>query len=169
MMSRREFNSAGLGAFATFAAGDAVAGSQQPAASSAPAPLKSEFLMDIILDVAAPQNLGTRRIVPVTGGTFEGPKLKGTALGGGADWILVRPDGVSELNVRVTLRTDDDQLIYLTYRGLLFTPKGGEQYWRTTPIFETGAAKYDWLTKIIAVGVGKTVPGKAAYSIYQIL
>ncbi len=168
MISRREFNSAGLGAFATFAAGDAVAGSQQPAASSAPAPLKTEFLMDIILDVAAPQILGTRRIVPVTGGTFEGPKLKGTALPG-ADWILVRPDGVSELNVRVTLRTDDEQLIYLTYRGLLFTPKGGELYWRTTPIFETGAAKYDWLTKIIAVGVGKTVPGKAAYSIYHIL
>lgn len=168
MISRREFNSAGLGALATFAAADAVAGSQQPAASSAPAPLKSEFLMDIILDVAAPQILGTRRIVPVTGGTFEGPKLKGTALPG-ADWILVRPDGVSELNVRVTLRTDDEQLIYLTYRGLLFTPKGGEQYWRTTPIFETGAAKYDWLTKIIAVGVGKTVPGKAAYSIYHIL
>jgi hypothetical protein len=168
MISRREFNSAGLGAFATFAAGDAVASSQQPAASSAPAPLKSEFLMDIILDVAAPQILGTRRIVPVTGGTFEGPKLKGTALPG-ADWILVRPDGVSELNVRVTLRTDDEQLIYLTYRGLLFTPKGGEQYWRTTPIFETGSPKYEWLNKIIAVGVGKNVPGKAAYSIYHIL
>jgi hypothetical protein len=169
MISRRQFNNAGLGALATFAAGEAGASPQQPAAGSAPAPLKSEFLMDMILDVAAPQNLGTRRIVPVTGGTFEGPKLKGTALGGGADWILVRPDGVSELNVRVTLKTDDDQLIYVTYRGLLFTPKGGEQYWRTTPIFETGAAKYDWLTKIIAVGVGKNVPGKAAYSVYQIL
>ena len=146
-----------------------AAAAQPPAASSAPAPLKTEFLMDMILDVGAPQNLGTRRIVPVTGGTFEGPKLKGTALPGGADWILVRPDGVSELNVRVTLKTDDDQLIYITYRGLLFTPKGGEQYWRTTPIFETGSAKYDWLTKIIAVGVGKNVPGKAAYSIYQVL
>ena len=146
-----------------------AAAAQQPAASSAPAPLKTEFLMDMILDVGAPQSLGTRRIVPVTGGTFEGPKLKGTALPGGADWILVRPDGVSELNVRVTLKTDDDQLIYITYRGLLFTPKGGEQYWRTTPIFETGSAKYDWLTKIIAVGVGKNVPGKAAYSIYQVL
>jgi Protein of unknown function (DUF3237) len=168
MISRREFNS-GLGALATFAAGDAIAGPQQPAASSAPAPLKTEFLMDAVFDVAAPQTVGPRRIVPVTGGTFEGPKLKGTALGGGADWILVRPDGVSELSVRVTLRTDDEQLINLTYRGLLFTPKGGEQYWRTTPIFETGAPKYEWLNKIIAVGVGKNVPGKAAYSIYHIL
>jgi hypothetical protein len=125
--------------------------------------------MDMILDIGAPQVLGARRIVPVTGGTFAGPKLKGTALPGGADWMLARPDGVNELNVRVTLRTDDEQLIYVTYRGLLFTPKGGEQYWRTTPIFETASPKYDWLTKIIAVGVGKTVPGKAAYSVYQIL
>ena len=69
----------------------------------------------------------------------------------------------------VAFRTDDEQLIYVTYRGLLFTPKGGEQYWRTTPIFETGAAKYEWLNKIIAVGVGKTVPGKAAYSVYHVL
>jgi hypothetical protein len=169
MVSRREFNTAGLTAMAGLAAGDVAAAQQASAASSAPAPLKTEFLMDIILDVAAPQTVGARRIVPVTGGTFEGPKLKGTALGGGADWILVRPDGVSELSVRVTLRTDDEQLINLTYRGLLFTPKGGEQYWRTTPIFETGAAKYEWLNKIIAVGVGKNVPGKAAYSIYHIL
>jgi hypothetical protein len=152
-----------------FAAADALAGQQPPAAASAPAPLKSEFIMDMILDIGAPQVLGARRIVPVTGGTFAGPKLKGTALPGGADWMLARPDGVNELNVRVTLRTDDEQLIYVTYRGLLFTPKGGEQYWRTTPIFETASPKYDWLTKIIAVGVGKTVPGKAAYSVYQIL
>jgi hypothetical protein len=171
MISRREFTTAALGAVTMLTAAETAAASSQqaPAAASGPAPLKTEFLMDMILDVAAPQNLGARRIVPVTGGTFEGPKLKGTALGGGADWILVRPDGVNELNVRVTLRTDDEQLIYVTYRGLLFTPKGGEQYWRTTPIFETGAAKYEWLNKIIAVGVGKTVPGKAAYSIYHVL
>jgi hypothetical protein len=168
MVSRRELYTTVLAAVAALAANDATAGPQQPAASSAPAPLKTEFLMDAIFDVATPQTVGPRRIVPVTGGTFEGPKLKGTALPG-ADWILMRPDGVSELNVRVTLKTDDDQLIYITYRGLMFTPKGGELYWRTTPIFETGAAKYEWLNKIIAVGVGKTVPGKAAYSIYQVL
>ena len=169
MYSRRAFNTAGFAALAALAGSDATAAAQQPAASSAPAPLKTEFLMDVIFDVATPQSLGTRRIVPVTGGTFEGPKLKGTALGGGADWIQVRPDGVSELSVRATLKTDDEQLISMAYRGLLLTPKGGEQYWRTTPIFETGSAKYEWLNKIIAIGVGKTVPGKAAYSIYQVL
>ena len=170
MMSRREFSTATIAAVGTFAATREVSGAQQPAAAStAPAPLKSEFLMDVILDVGAPQNLGSRLIVPVTGGTFEGPKLKGTALPGGGDWIQVRPDGSSELSVRVTLKTDDEQLIYLTYRGVMYTPKGGELYWRTTPVFETGSAKYDWLTRIITVGVGRRVPNKAAYSIYQIL
>jgi hypothetical protein len=170
MYSRREFGGAALGAFGAMTMADAATAQQPAAASEAgPAALKSEFLMDVVLDVAAAQNLGARRIVPVTGGTFEGPKLKGTALPGGGDWIAVRPDGASELNVRVTLKTDDEQLIYLTYRGLIYTPKGGEMYWRTTPVFETGAAKYDWLTRIIAVGVGRRVPNKAAYSIYQIL
>jgi hypothetical protein len=164
MMSRREFSGAAFAALGTFTAADQAAA--QPAA---PAPLKSEFLMDMVLDIGAPQVLGTRRIVPVTGGTFEGPKLKGTALPGGADWILVRPDGASELNVRVTLRTDDEQLIYITYRGLLIAPKGGDMYWRTTPVFETASPKYDWLTRIIAVGIGRQVPNKAAYSVYQIL
>ncbi len=142
MMSRREFSSAAITALGTFTAADAVTSAQQPAPSDpSPAPLKTEFLMDIVLDVAAPQSLGTRRIVPVTGGTFEGPKLKGTALGGGGDWILVRPDGASELNVRVTLKTDDDQLIYLTYRGLLYTPKGGEQVLADDPGFRNRFAE----------------------------
>ena len=56
--------------------------------------------MDMVLDTLPAQDLGARRIVPVTGGTFEGPKLKGTALSGGGDWILRRPDGANELNVR---------------------------------------------------------------------
>jgi hypothetical protein len=133
--------------------------------------LKSELLMDIELDVGAPQNLGTRMIVPVTGGTFSGPKLKGKALGNGGDWISVRPDGASELSVRVTLQTDDDQLIYMTYGGVLYGPPANKagMYWRTTPRFETGSAKYEWLNRVVAVGVGRQVPKKAAYRVFHIL
>ncbi len=83
--------------------------------------LHSTFLMDIELDVDTPQSLGSRQIYPITGGTFEGPRLRGTALRGGGDWFIRRPDGAIELDVRVTLQTDDDELIYLTYRGLIFT------------------------------------------------
>lgn len=160
--------------FATSAAA-ALGGTLWPAglsAQDAGGTLRSELLMDVVFDVAAPHNLGSRMIVPVTGGTFTGPKLKGTALSNGGDWIMRRPDGTSLLNVRATLKTDDDQLIYMTYDGVMYTPPGGkpsDMYWRTTPRFETGSPKYEWLTRIIAVGVGVPTPGKAAYRVFQIL
>ena len=163
VLSRRQF--AKLGAFG--AAGlsfPSVATAEQSAAG-----LKSKFLLDMQLDIADVQDLGPRRIAPVTGGTFEGPRLKGVALDGGGDWLIRRPDGASELNVRTTLQTDDDHLICVWYRGLIFTRDGGEPYWRTTPVFETASEKYGWLNRIIAVGVGRRVPGKAAYSVHQIL
>jgi hypothetical protein len=166
--SRRDFLALALGA----AAAPALTFPLEAQGLDSPKALASEFLMDMVLDTAPAQDLGARRIVPVTGGTFEGPKLKGTALSGGGDWIIRRPDGANELNVRATLKTDDDQLIYVSYRGLIYTPPGGNasaRYWRTTPVFETASPKYDWLTRIIAVGVGLTVPGKAAYRVYTIL
>ena len=167
--TRRQFAAAAASAFTAAAVPDALMAQGSPP----PEALRSEVLMDMILDTGPAQDLGARRIVPVTGGTFTGPKLKGTALPPAADWLVRRPDGATELNVRVTLRTDDEQLIYLTYRGLIHTtpgsPQGTPPYWRTTPIFETGSEKYAWLTKIIAVGVGYPVPGKAAYRIFQIL
>jgi uncharacterized protein DUF3237 len=134
--------------------------------------LKSELLMDIAFDVAPPQNLGSRSIVPVTGGTFSGPKLKGTALPGGSDAILRRADGASILNVRAILKTDDAQLIYMTYDGIIYAPPGGKPsdlYFRTTPRFETASQKYEWITRIVAVGIGKPTPGKAVYRVFQIL
>lgn len=134
------------------------------------AQLRSEFLLDMVLDVGTAQDLGPRRIVPITGGAFQGPRLRGVALDGGGDWSIRRPDGASELNVRATLRTDDEQLIYIWYRGLLYRiGDTDENYWRTTPVFETASEKYHWLTRIITVGVARPVPGKAAFSVYQIL
>jgi hypothetical protein len=178
-VSRRSFAraaAAAIGAFGVPALFDEVAAAQAGATPASPdnsnVTLQSEFLMDLLLDTSPAQNLGPRQIVPVTGGTFTGPKLKGTALGGGGDWIVRRPDGVSQLNVRTTLRTDDEQLIYITYNGIIYTPPGtppGPLYWRTTPVFETAAPKYEWLTRIVSVGVGMRVPGKAAYRIFQIL
>ena len=165
-------------AFATTAAtatAAAAIGSLFPAelaAQDSGPTLKSELLFDVFFDVQTPHNLGSRRIVPVTGGTFTGPKLKGTALANGGDWIQVRPDGTSLLNVRATLKTDDDQLIYMSYDGVMYTPPGGKPsdlYWRTTPRFETGSAKYEWITRIVCVGIGMPTPGKAAYRVFQIL
>jgi hypothetical protein len=108
-------------------------------------------------------------VVGVVGGTFEGPTLKGTVVGPGADWPLRINDTLRVLDVRTLLVTDDDAKIYATYRGIIHTPPGGERYWRTTPIFETDAPKYAWLNSIVAVGVSYTVPQRVAYRIFQIL
>jgi Protein of unknown function (DUF3237) len=135
-----------------------------------------EFLMEIALDVPGGKSThvvgfpgGERMTVSVTGGTFQGPKLKGIALAPSGDWLVRRPDGSSVLDVRTTLQTDDEQLIYLSYRGIMYTPKGGKLYWRTIPMFETGAEKYAWLNHIVCVGTGVPTPGKAVYRIFQVL
>jgi hypothetical protein len=73
------------------------------------------------------------------------------------------------LDVRALLMTDDDQRIYMTYKGVMYTPQGGSLYWRITPYFETGSEKYAWLNSIVCVGVGYSVPTKVPYRIFQIL
>ncbi len=149
--------------------------------------LKTEFLCELKAPLVLPPTvvgqgpLGTRLIYYITGGTIKGPKLSGEVLPGPADWLLVRPDGAAQLDVRVTIRTDDGQLIYVQYRGIsLIAPevrqrisKGesidpSEYYFRTTPIFETGAEKYRWLNQVISVGVGTLGQNFVSYNIYVI-
>lgn len=150
--------------------------------------LQSEFLFEIELTVDAPRDVGetprgARRIVAVTGGRFEGPQLRGTVEPApGGDWLLTRADGVTELDVRVTLRTDDGAAIYMTYRGVRdAAPEiaarlaAGEvvdpssYYFRTAPVFETASEKYTWLNRILAIGVGDRRPTGPMYRVYRIL
>ncbi|HEX2334612.1 MAG TPA: DUF3237 domain-containing protein [Burkholderiales bacterium] len=122
--------------------------------------------------MAAPQELGDtpqgrRRIIAITGGRFSGERLSGRVLPGGADWQLVRPDGVADLDARYTLETSDGALIYVRNRGYRHGPADilkrlasgesvdpGLYYMRTTPRFETGDARYAWLNRIICVASG---------------
>jgi len=103
-------------------------------------------------------------------------------LPGGGDWLCIRPDGAQELDVRITLRTDDGHLIYMSYRGFIIeSPEvmqrrtrgeavdPSETYWRTTHVFETGSEKYGWLNQIVAVGVGGGPPGVVEYTVYSVL
>ena len=136
-----------------------------------------EYLMQVVVAIAPALNvgatpLGVRRIINITGGHFtgktvNGETLAGEVLAGGADWQLVRPDGVAILEARYTLRTHDGALIYVQNRGVRHGPPAvlaaiarGEEvdpasyYMRTTPIFETGAPHYGWLNDLIAVGSG---------------
>ena len=150
--------------------------------------LNSRALFDISLSLHPVQNLGatpmgTRRIVPVSGGTFKGDRLKGFVLeNAAADWIVVRADGSVQLDVRLTLETDDGALIYMTYRGVRnSTPEvaerlargdsvdPGEYYFRTSPFFETSSEKYAWLNNIVSVAVGERLAAGVKYRVFEIL
>jgi hypothetical protein len=149
--------------------------------------MNSRPLMTVRITAAPPQKLGTvphgtRIIVPVTGGDFEGPRLRGKILPGGGDWLLLRSDGVLELDLRITLETDDHALIYMTFQGLRHGPPDaiaalgrGEvvdparYYFRTVPRFETAAETYAFLNRIVTVGVGEARPDGAVHRIDEIL
>src|SRR5690348_4090548 len=134
--------------------------------------MTSRRLMTLQVVVPPPQKLGavphgTRVIAPITGGQFEGPRLRGKVLPGGGDWTLLRADGVLELDLRLTLETDDGALIHMTSFGYRHGPpevlaalRRGESvdpasyYFRTTPRFETGDPRYAFLNRILAVSAG---------------
>jgi len=126
--------------------------------------------------------LGTRAIVPITGGTFEGPRMRGKLLPGGGDWTLLRSDGVLELDLRVTLETDDGALIHMASFGHRHGPPEviaaiarGERvdpssyYFRTTLRFDTGHAKYAFLNRLLAVSSGDRRPDGPIYTIHEVL
>jgi Protein of unknown function (DUF3237) len=166
---------------------DACAENRVPIPSEGKTAMTSRPLMTVTIAAAPPQKLGTvphgiRSIVPVTGGDFEGPRLRGKVLPGGGDWLLLRPDGVLELDLRITLETDDHALIYMTFQGLRHGPADaiaalgrGEvvdparYYFRTLPRFETSTETYAFLNRIVAVGVGEARPGGAVHRIDEIL
>jgi hypothetical protein len=151
------------------------------------ADLKTELLCEVSVDLEEPQDVGNtphgaRRIYYVKGGTVNGPKLQGEVLPGGGDWLLLRPDGAAELDVRGTIRTDDGHLIYTYYRGILSVPPEvaqrifegeevdpSEYYFRTTPVYETSSEKYGWLNRTVAVAVGRFAPNWVGYHVYAIL
>jgi hypothetical protein len=112
---------------------------------------------------------GTRVTFPITGGSFDGDRLRGKVLPGGDDWTIKRSDGVIELDLRVTLETDDGALIHMTFEGIRDDAAPGGPYFRTTPRFETAAAKYSFLNRLLAIGSGKSTPDGPVHEIEEIL
>ncbi len=162
-LSRRAF--ARLSAIALAAA--SIGFGQMASAQTPASDLESEFAFELLLDVDPQIDAGHTSIAPVTGGTFSGPGIAGTVHPGGADWIT-QVSGHSSLDVRITLETDDGQLIYMTYTGVVSAGAGG-LYWRVRPVFSTASEQYDWLNHAVFIGKNKQVPGKVAYDIFGIL
>jgi hypothetical protein len=145
-------------------------------------------LMTLSLDVAFGAMLtigatpaGLRRIAPVTGGTFDGPRLKGIVRPGGADWVINRPDGVMVIDVRLVLETDDGALVYLTYQGrFLAEPDAMARFGRGGLLapgeyslaiharLECGDTRHAWLNDLVIVGTGRQTRAGPIYDLFAI-
>lgn len=148
--------------------------------------LRLEPLLSAEVTLAPPQEFGPtpqgrRRIIQITGGTFTGARLRGRVLAGGADWQVIRADGVAVLDTRYTLETHDGALIYVQNKGLRTGPPGVMQnlmkgetvdpslyYMRTHPVFETGDLRYDWLNRLVCVGSGERLPAAVKLDMYEV-
>ena len=124
---------------------------------------------------------GYRRVGLVQGGSFDGDRLSGVVVSGN-DWQTIRPDSCMKLDVRMVLRTTDDALITMWYtvvragapdvmaamdRGE--APDPSTYYFRMVPFFETSAKQYDWINRIVCVGVGNRLAGGPVYSVFEVL
>ncbi len=150
--------------------------------------MKLEHLIDCHLDLKPIVSVGsgpygTRMIADVVGGSAEGPRLRGSYLASGADWLLVDDAGMGHLDVRCTLETHDGALIYIQYFGILELNEKvaevltsgsgvvdyGETNFITQPRFETGDDRYKWLNSVVAVAEGRLLANAVEYRVYQAL
>ena len=125
---------------------------------------------------------GLRRIIPITGGTVEGPAIKGEILDGGADWQFIREDGVAELEAHYQFRIHDGVLIYITNNGMrVATPEvagriargepvqDSEYYFAAVPRFEAPEGPYHWMNNAIFICKGKKYPDSVAIQVWKVL
>src|SRR5579872_1238932 len=148
--------------------------------------IATEFLFSIELEVPVlalgETPYGTRRIARFAGGSFDGPRLRGKVLPGGGGWMLLRRDSLLDIEVRIVLETDDQQMIYMHWKGLrhgledvIERLNRGENvdpasyYFRTTPYFETGSEKYGWMNRMCSIATGSRKAGERTLEVFQVL
>lgn len=146
-----------------------------------------EFVCELKIKLKAPLTVGQtprglRRIIPISGGTVEGPGLKGEIIDGGADWQFIRDDGVTELEAHYQFRTDDGTLIYIKNNGIrVATPEvaariargepvpDSEYYFAAVPKFEAPEGKYHWMNNAIFICKGKRNPDSVSLLVWKVL
>ena len=180
MMSRRSM----MGSALLAASASAAAANE----SQNPEQLRSRFAFEARVTVASPlvvgpATIGLRRIVPITGGTVTGPRFTGRVVPGGADWQVVRPDGVLQIEAKYTLESSDGVLIMVTNRGMRHGPAAvidklargeavdpSQYYFRTSAEFEAPAeSKYAWLNRAVFIGVAERTAAAAIVRFHEVL
>lgn len=146
-----------------------------------------EHVTDLTVALAPPHEMGrsaagSRRIIPIVGGTAVGPLIRGEILDVGADWQTVASDGVAELDARYAIRTHDGAVIEVTSRGMRHASRSvnarikvgeavdpAEYYMRTFVRLATGHADYDWVNRALFVATGGKVGAEVKLAVYRIL
>lgn len=135
---------------------------------------------------AGPGPLGRRTLNSISAGWFKGARLRGELQPGTGDWMLTRQDGVMVVDARVVLRADDGAIIHMSYGGRIIIPSEvvdeardpnrrhlvdpTKYYFRTTPLFETGASAHAWLNDLVGIGFGRLLQGRrVGYEVYKLL
>lgn len=124
---------------------------------------------------------GRRRVIPIAGGEFDGPRLRGTVLAGGADWQAVHPDGTAIIDTRYTLQTHDGALVSVATQGVRHGPPEvlqriaagelvdpAEYYFRVSIRYEVAEAQYGWLNRIVAVASAVRLANTVVYDAYVV-
>lgn len=163
------------------AAGTVSVSAQQPAGTVWPvtgvAAPTTELALEAYVAISGavavgPSDEGRRQFIPITGGRFVGKGIKGEVMAGGADWQLVRSDGVVEVNALYSIKTDDGAVIVVDNRGIIVpASNGGIGYARTAPRFHAPQGKYDWLNKASFVGTITPAPegGAVIIRVFKVL
>jgi hypothetical protein len=150
-----------------------------------PAP-RLELVARATVRLAAPRSLGQtpwgeRRLVGIVGGSFEGPRLRGVVLPGGADWQVVHADGMTSVDTRYALQTHDGALIYIATRGVRWgspevlarifageAVEASEYYFRLTAQLETGAAAYAWVNQRVFIASAARARDAVIYDLFAV-
>ena len=139
------------------------------------------------VEIAPPQEIGaaqfgTRRVIPISGGTVFGEGWQGRVLAGGADYQRIVTPRLAELEARYVIETDEGETIYVANRGLRAAdeevtanimrgvPVDPDQvYFKCTPIFETSAARFQWITERLFIGTGIRRPDCVELQFFEVL
>lgn len=145
-----------------------------------------EHIADLTVRIDAPIEIGRiagnlRRVIPIAAGDVSGPRLRGKVLPSGADYQVMRSDGITDLQARYVIRTDDGHLIYVENSGVRYGPpelmeklRRGEQvdpaliYFRSTPRFETAAPEYAWLMQSLFLCSGARFPDRVEMRFFRV-
>ena len=145
-----------------------------------------EVAARVRVELEAPRSLGLtpwgeRRLVPIVGGSFDGPRLRGVVVPGGADWQVVHADGMTTVDTRYALETGDGALIYIATRGVRWgSPEvlarifagesvdASEYYFRITAQLETGAPAYSWVNRSVFIGSAARFADAVVYELYSV-